>query len=394
MGVTIGMPSLKLNNAGNKSKSCGSFIDVAKEGLDRHGRDKDIDAERSHLNEYIGFQSAEELTAYSKRHIEEMNEKLRADGKRGIRNDAVVMCATIIKPPAHWINAMSEERQKQFCHDAIEGIKTIIPPENIKSIAVHADEQGRHVHVFWEPMTEDGRLCAKECHNLKFFGRLNREMPSFLREKGWEIDDCKAYDAVEEQKIREELGEEEYASYKQEQRRNRGVESIKFKAEAEQVREELEEDIIKAECELFGVQNAIDVEADRFEYFKDKQEKELESLDKTIAVKTAEIERLDNEISAKSTKLRGLINMITQAEKYYNVVCDGLKACDDLGDLISFVKNLAHVLKDKDAVKMADRSEEKRISLRDRMQEADKIFREQVKPVKHHKRPKEHGLNR
>ena len=390
MGVTIGMPSMKLNNAGNKSKSCGGFAEVTGEGLDRHGKDKDIDTARADQNEYIGYQTAEELIAYSNRHIEEMNASLRAQGKRGIRADAVVMCSTIIKPPAHWISALSEEDRKRFINDAIEGIKTIIPEENIKSIAIHRDEQGDHAHVFWEPMTADGRLSAKECHNLKFFGRLNREMPAFLREKGWDIDDCKSYDAVEEQKMREELGEEKYAEYKQEQRRNRGVSSAQFKAEAEAIREELEEDIIHAEAELYAIKGGIEVENMRLEHRKEEISEELGQLTSEIGSKKAELAQIrsetekaqnmlnetENRLKTANTRLQSIHNAIEQAEKYYHVICDGLKACDDLRDLIAFVKDLAEVLRDKDGIELAEKSETKRISLSERIKGTDRTYKE------------------
>lgn len=375
MGVTIGMPSLKLNNAGKKSKSCGDFKSVAEEGLDRHGKDKDIDTSRADLNEYIGFQSAEELIAYSNQHIEELNASLREQGKKGIRSDAVVMCATIIKPPAHWINSLPVEEQNRFIYDAIDGVKTIIPEENIKSIAIHRDELGLHAHFYWEPMTADGRLSAKECHNLKFFGRLNREMPAFLRERGWNIDDCKSYDAVEEQKIREELGEEKYAEHKQEQRRNRGVSSAQFKAEAEEQKNALEQKI--DDLDFFYDRKLL-----QYEDEIDSYEMTIKSMDALIDQKQAKLEELnkscievEKRLDDANTRLQGIRGMIEQAEKYYHVIRDGLRACEDLKGLISFVRDLAGVLKDREGMEMASQSEEKRLGLAQRIKAATNEYR-------------------
>lgn len=96
MGWTIGIPSLKLNNTGTKSKHCGNFYSVAAEALqERLGRDPDIDPDLASKNIYYGFQTAKDLCEYSNKHCETL-----CDAKgRVLRSDAVRMCVTIIKPP-------------------------------------------------------------------------------------------------------------------------------------------------------------------------------------------------------------------------------------------------------------------------------------------------------
>lgn len=239
MGWTIGMPSLKLNKAGLKSKHCGDFQSVAAEALkERKGHDPDIDPERAAKNIYQGFETAADLIAYSDAHCSTL---LDANG-RALRKDAVRMCATIFKPPAALMATLSEEEQKIFLQDGIDKIEEIVGKDNVKAKAWHFDEQGAHVHVFWEPMTEDGRLCAKELHNLQFFGRLNKEMPEHLRSKGWDIDDCNAYDmAAEELKTEKE---------KAERRQKNGRSSAAFKADAERQLNEINLQIDKTLIDL------------------------------------------------------------------------------------------------------------------------------------------------
>lgn len=227
MGWKIGAPSLKLNNAGTVSKHCGDFGSVAREALqEREGHDPDIDQTRAEQNRYQGFQTAAELQAYSAQHVDE----LRDAAGRKLRKDAVVMCATILKPPAAYMNSLPMSDQRRFLDDANEAFAEIVGRDNIKSRADHFDELGGHSHVFWEPMTEDGRLCAKEVHNLQFFGRVNRELPEKLRAKGWEIEDCEMYDAAQEE-------------YDKQKNKNAGRSSVAFKAEAEKQKAEILEDI-------------------------------------------------------------------------------------------------------------------------------------------------------
>lgn len=240
MGVTIGMPCLKLNNAGRTSKHCGDFKKVAEEALaERHGRDPDINQERTKYNVLFGYKTAAELMVYSDKHVREMTETLRKNEGRGIRCDAVRMCVIIIKPPAVWIESLSRNKQLQFFNDSLQKIKEIVGEENVKAVAIHFDELSPHMHVFWEPMTPDGRLCAKDMHGLRFLGNLNREMPKYLRSKGWEIDDCNAYDAAEEQEKKVKLGKEGYHKYLQDKSSKNGRDSFKFKAQMEAEKEDI-----------------------------------------------------------------------------------------------------------------------------------------------------------
>lgn len=244
MGWNIGIPSLKLNNIGKKSKHCGSFAGVAMEALEeRKGRDPDIDPELAHLNIYDGITSARALMEYSQKHVQELSDQQRAAGGRKIRDDAVVMCSTIIKPPAEMMAAISREDQIRFLQDAAEKLSEIVGAGNVMSKAYHFDEQGGHLHVLWEPITEDGRLCAKELHNIKFFGRLNREMPEYLRSRGWDIDDCQAYDAA-----KDELEQDE----ERKERKKSGRSSAVYKQEMEQKIKALEEKSANLQEQLQG----------------------------------------------------------------------------------------------------------------------------------------------
>ncbi len=237
------------------------------------------------LSELLGKMANEEETQRDtengKRAVErikatlEKNETLKK--MRSIRKDAVVMCATLIKPPQEFMATLSPEQQKQFLLDGIEKIKDIVGAENVKSVVIHFDELVTHAHIFWQPVTSDGRLCAKEMHNLQFLGRLNREMPQYLREKGWEkIDDCHAYDAEEEQKLREEMGDKAYREYKQEKRSLQGRDSKTFKGD---------------------------------------MDKKVEALSIDIKKKEQHSKKLDSEIESKEQKYKNLQNMISDLEQ-------------------------------------------------------------------------------
>lgn len=272
MGWTIGMPSLKLNNVGKKSKHCGSFAGVAMEALEeRKGRDPDIDPERSRLNIYGGITSAAELMEYSKKHVKELSDAQRAAGKRGIREDAVVMCSTIIKPPTEMMDAMSREEQTRFLLDAMEKLDEVIGPKNGRSYAIHFDEQGAHLHRLWEPMTEDGRLCAKDLHDIKFFGRLNREMPEFLRSRGWDIDDCDCYDAAKEEL---ENDEERKA-----QRKQNGRSSAVYKRDMERAAKKVKAQVEVLEQKVGSLETELKKQEKLYNELREVNEKNLQVIE-------------------------------------------------------------------------------------------------------------------
>ena len=249
MGYKLGLPSLKLNNVGFISKNCGCFDKVAREALEeRKGKDSDIDRSKTIYNITEGFRTAEQLMAYSAEHIKHLNET----SSRAIYKNAVVMCATVIKPPAEMMSQIPIQDHLRLLKDAVEYVKQIVGSENVKAVAYHFDERSPHAHVFWEPMTPDGRLCAKEAHNTKnFFRPLNKGLPEYMRQKGWTmVDDCEAYDAAKEQQLREELGEEEYAKQRAAKKAKNGRDSKTFKYQAEQEKKALEEESKIARAEL------------------------------------------------------------------------------------------------------------------------------------------------
>lgn len=349
MGYTLGMPSLKLSNtAGKGGKHCGNFKKVTEEALgERLGQDLDINHNLTHSNEYLtDINTSAQLQIMSQKWIEDYNRKVDAENiqieedikkavkeyndtheekltkvkalkainderrsnnqdplqtKRHIRDDAVVMCATIIKPSAEFMSTLNKEDQRQLLLDTYDKLKEIVGSQNMKAAVIHYDELVPHLHTFWMPETEDGRLCAKEMHGLKFLGTLNREMPAYLRSKGWDIDDCNAYDAEEEQRKKEEMGEKAYKQAKQEKRQNQGRSSSKFKHEVQKEVEELE----KKETELIdSISEKSKKEAEINNNIKEIQEDfevKKEEITKKLTPLKTELDRyLNLEISAKN----------------------------------------------------------------------------------------------
>lgn len=311
MGYTIGMPSLKLSNIeGKGGKHCGNFRKVAAEALkERKGLDMDINPELAEHNIYEGFATASELINYSDKHIDELNEWRaehgeRACDRRKLKKDTVVMCATVIKPPAEMMSELSDEQQQKFLADSLEIFKNFVGGSNVKSAAFHYDERVPHLHILWEPMADEHRICAKDMHNIKFFGKLNREMPKQLRAKGWSmVDDCRAYDKAEEEQKRLEMGEEQYREYRKALKADRGRDSRAYKHDVEQQiaqeQQELEQLRVLREQEEQAAEmakirrEANESAAKNAEDKKNQTETELAALSQALENKTKELADVD-----------------------------------------------------------------------------------------------------
>lgn len=243
----IGIPSAKLSFCpSSKGKSTtlqlrGVLMEAGKE---RIGRDEDIDPERAHLNEYIsqyGFTSGQEVYDYCKERSEEVSAQRIAAGQKKLRKDYIPMCATIFKPHSKFMRTLTEEQQRKFLHDVVDQFGEMVGKDKIVMAALHFDEQVPHVHIFWEPVEkaegEPDRFCAKEQHNAKFLGRLNREVAPALRKKGWNLADSFDWMTAtkEQQEERKKLIEEGKIVS--------GLSSVEYKARMEEQRETLEQRI-------------------------------------------------------------------------------------------------------------------------------------------------------
>ena len=240
------------------------------------------------------------------------------------------MCVTILKPPAAMMNGLPRSEQMRFLDDAEEVLARIVGRDNIKSSATHFDELGAHRHVFHEPMTEDGRLCAKEVHNLKFFGRVNRELPALLREKGWDIEGCEMYDAAKR-------------NYEAVRGKNKasGRSSARFKAEAEQ---ELQE-ILDMVNETLAVAQVADLEkeeaiADRDMAIRQKNQALKECSETTQRAKAllSTAQKLDCTVSglrktktALEEQVEALNEQFIEAKEKFTLVDTAIKERMDQG---------------------------------------------------------------
>ena len=114
----------------------------------------DIDMERSKYNYHL---VPPPRYTYKK----EINRMVQAAGCK-VRKDSVMMVETLITASPEFMNSLPPKEQKAYFAMALDFIAERVGKENILSAVVHMDEKTPHMHLSFVPLTEDGRLCAKE----------------------------------------------------------------------------------------------------------------------------------------------------------------------------------------------------------------------------------------
>lgn len=120
---------------------------------EKYASNPDIDINRSPLN----F------------HLISSNQKYRAEAERQIaaagcrtRKDSVRLVETLITGSPEFFQGKSEQEIRAFFDHALDFLKQRQREDSFVSAVVHMDEKTPHMHVTFVPLTQDGRLSAKE----------------------------------------------------------------------------------------------------------------------------------------------------------------------------------------------------------------------------------------
>lgn len=91
----------------------------------------------------------------------EINRMVQEAGCK-VRRDSVMMVETLITASPEFMNRLPPEEQKAYFTRALDFIAERVGKGNILSAIVHMDEKTPHMHLCFVPLTEDGRLSAKD----------------------------------------------------------------------------------------------------------------------------------------------------------------------------------------------------------------------------------------
>lgn len=148
----------------------------------KNTKNENIDRGRSHLNyDLVNDRSI----SYSKA----VHEKIEERVSRKVRADAVLVSEFLITASPEYMNSLSEEEQKRFFEKAFDHLKEKYTEENMLYAVVHHDEATPHMHVGIVPITEDGRLAAKDFfHGKAKMKAIQDDFHTYMTKNGFDLE--------------------------------------------------------------------------------------------------------------------------------------------------------------------------------------------------------------
>lgn len=145
----------------------------------------DIDPKKLHLN-YDLVNGDYDINYKEK--IETRIQEGVTTGKT-IRKDAVKLASFLVTSDKDFFDQLDPREEKRFFEESYEFLAEKYGRENIVYAMVHKDEKTPHMHVGFVPITEDGRLSAKEFFGGRQFLRdLQDEFHKHVKEKGFDLE--------------------------------------------------------------------------------------------------------------------------------------------------------------------------------------------------------------
>ena len=120
---------------------------------EKYASNPDVDTSRSSQNFHLVIPQRKYRTE---------SEKQIAEAQCRVRSDSVRVVEALITASPEFFEGKRLPEIKAYFDHAMEFIKQHQAPETIISAVVHMDEKTPHMHLCFVPITEDGRLSAKD----------------------------------------------------------------------------------------------------------------------------------------------------------------------------------------------------------------------------------------
>lgn len=142
-----------LRFAKHKAGPAGALEAHHERTKEKYASNPDIDMSKSKYN----FHIVQPTQKYRK----EINSRIKAAGCK-TRKDSTMFVDTIITASPEFFKGRDRKEIQTYFTEAVAFMEEKIGRGNIFSAVVHMDEKTPHLHLCFTPITEDGRLSAKE----------------------------------------------------------------------------------------------------------------------------------------------------------------------------------------------------------------------------------------
>ena len=166
-----------------KSKTNTKGIQKHVQRQNKNYENMDIDLEKSYLN----YDLVNDSPIDYNQKIEEKIEQ-NYNGKRKIRKDAVKHIDGLITSDNDFFNHQSLEDTQKFFEHAKIFLEQEYGKDNLLYATVHMDEKTPHMHFGIVPITQDGRLSAKDVvGNKKALTQFQDRFNQYINEQGYNL---------------------------------------------------------------------------------------------------------------------------------------------------------------------------------------------------------------
>ena len=159
-------------------------------GLQKHEQregqnhsNKEIDIEKSKNN--LDLLHHEKIN-YLKT-IDSLIEKKKTSPTR-VKKNSILMVSSIISSDKNFFNELDHKEQVRFFEENLKFYQERFGKDNVISANIHFDESTPHMHINFVPLTTDGRLSAKDIVNRIALKKLQKDLPEYLKSKGFNIE--------------------------------------------------------------------------------------------------------------------------------------------------------------------------------------------------------------
>lgn len=159
-------------------------------GLGIHVDRKSEEHSNKNIDNTLSSENVQLVENYNNNLYEAVKDRIREvyTGKKAIRKDAVATVGVVCSASSEFFENKSKAESVQYFKDCKEFFENKVGKENIVCAKIHFDEKTPHMHLYFVPLTSDGRLSAKEVCNREFLRDMQRELPLYLQEKGHDVE--------------------------------------------------------------------------------------------------------------------------------------------------------------------------------------------------------------
>ena len=171
-------------------------------GIQKHNQIENINYNNKDINHENTYKNYDLINENKIDYSSKIEDTIHANysGKRAIRKDAIKHVDGLITSDNEFFNNLSEEETNQFFRDSLDFLEQEYGKENMLYATVHLDEKVPHMHFGFVPLTDDGRLSAKEkLGNKKAMTELQDRFNQYVNAKGYELQRGTAKEVSERQ---------------------------------------------------------------------------------------------------------------------------------------------------------------------------------------------------